>query len=434
MIEVADQAVAPGHPTELVAPDQEPPERAAESASVGVGADQAGGAGEQPAQPDPAGGGPDQIAGDGGGDRAVPVEVGGGVVGAEERVGGHHDADFDGYLGSGADAGDPLDQGVGHHLAAGAVVSNRPGGLGGPRQRGEDRDPLSDRQQGVELRHGVRGWAQADPTLALGAAGSAYRGTGVELEGAPAYFADGLAVPPAAESVGDLGIDQGTIVALQQGGLAGDQGSPPLADPPVDHGRKRVREFCDQDPGQAQQPGALVRRDRARQGQLGAGAATLPIGGQPGGGVPLDHPGPQVGGERRLGGGGRVLQPLQSGELVDRLRLPGGLRAAHGDRGGPGMRAQPGHQRGQLGGAHRVQRGSGLLHDPTLGGTTDSLARAHLPSSEALFSRIRDGCARVARSGRVSVSPRSPPLPILPWLPGTSAAGRLSSVGRANHS
>ena len=113
--------------------------------------------------PDPATAGiaAQQAAGQGGRDRSVAGQVGRlGAAGQQSGV-GHHELDLDRHRGGVGLPGQPLDEGVGHDLAAGAAAG-LPGAdllVGGTGQGGEARHTLGDRKGRSQEGHGVRGWA-----------------------------------------------------------------------------------------------------------------------------------------------------------------------------------------------------------------------------------------------------------------------------------
>ena len=95
VVEVPDRGVAPGGAAELVAEPDQLGQRLGEPAGAGVGGDQVAG-GRRDVESAQLGQrvlarAEDELAGELGGDRAVPVEMGGFVSGAEQDVVGDHD-------------------------------------------------------------------------------------------------------------------------------------------------------------------------------------------------------------------------------------------------------------------------------------------------------------------------------------------------------
>ena len=90
-------------------------------------------------------------------DRSESDDVGGGVVAGEESAVGHDELHLDLDPGGAGLSGEALDQGVGHDLAAGAVVAGDACGVGGLPEGGEAGDTLLDGEEAGEIRPSCRG-------------------------------------------------------------------------------------------------------------------------------------------------------------------------------------------------------------------------------------------------------------------------------------
>ncbi len=231
VVGVADGGVAPRRAADLVADDEELAQLAVEGAAAGVHRDQGVrvGVGVEAAEPG-AGRLADDVAGQGGVDRAVADDAGGGGVVGEQRAVGHDDLHLDVDIGRVGPSGGPLDQGVGHDLTAGADVTVATRGVGGVLEGGEAGHALLDGQEGGQVAHRVGSGPQADVSVGPCAASTTDGGAGVEA------VADGsgpgrcLAVTEVGQLGGELGVDLGTVLDRQDGRLAHDQGGAPLAD------------------------------------------------------------------------------------------------------------------------------------------------------------------------------------------------------------
>jgi hypothetical protein len=156
---------------------------------------------------------------------------GGAGVGVGERVEGEHDADLDVDIGGGGLPGDPFDEGVGHDLVAGAVVTGRDDAVGVGAQRGQT-CALLDRQQAGEHAHGVGRRAQGDPTVGAGLAAASGEPGRVGPVGQPLDGGLGLAQALLVEpGVGELLVHQTTLLGLQVAGERHDPLCQRLADP-----------------------------------------------------------------------------------------------------------------------------------------------------------------------------------------------------------
>jgi hypothetical protein len=123
---------------------------------------------------------------------------------------------------------------------------------------------------------------------------------------------------------GQLGVGPGAVGAGQAGGLADQQGGPPLADLSAGQGGQGVRHLREQGPGQAEVSAAVV-------GAVAAGERDLR--GDPGADLAGRHPGgllgPPLGGvevhaDPGLRSRGRGLDLLQQPQLVDPVRVVDG--------------------------------------------------------------------------------------------------------------
>ncbi|HET7173311.1 MAG TPA: hypothetical protein VFI30_03425 [Nocardioidaceae bacterium] len=300
-----------------------------------------------------------QVAGDAGRHRAVaghPGRVGGA---AERGRVGHHQVDAHVRADRRVAPGDRADQRVGHQLPAPAGVPAHPGGVGRPAQRAPRADRVGDRQQRGQVGHGVGGRSDADPALALGVPGPGHHRGRVEAVGRPAGGRGHRPVPAPVQPPGQLGVYPGAVGGGQAGGLAGQHGGPPLAEPA---GRQR-------------------RQRRQRLGHL------------------VDQRGGQpevaVAASRGVVAGQRHLRAHAATRAADGDRCPGPQRSARGllDRGLP---ARP------LARAVAVPVGVlGLEHDPNLPRTTDS-SGSEEPLVDKEFRRCLTGPGRRLATGRLS--------------------------------
>jgi hypothetical protein len=137
-------------------------------------------------------------------------------------------------LGAGSSVEDAVDQGVGHDLAAAAWVAGGGRGVGGLSQRGEDGDPVGDREQRRELTHDVGGGAEGDVAVGLGAGAAFDHGCRVEAVGDLLGCGVELPDPHLLEAVGvagELGVDGQSVFEGEAGGFAVDHGRGPFGDP-----------------------------------------------------------------------------------------------------------------------------------------------------------------------------------------------------------
>ena len=109
----------------------------------------------------------------------------------------------------GAGAAHAGDEGVGHHLAAGALVARGAGAVGGPCERRERGDAVLHRQQGGQVGHRVRRRSQGHPALGLGPAAPGDQGGRVEPRDLPQAGADELTLAHRLQGRGIPGDDLG---------------------------------------------------------------------------------------------------------------------------------------------------------------------------------------------------------------------------------
>ncbi len=194
MVGVADRGLTPRHSAELVSSHQQAAESLGEAPPMRLHRNKLTGVrpAVEPAQPPPrltalrlAGSriGPFAVHPRSGCRRRDRAETGDDsrlCVAVEQRDISHHQLDLDRNVVRLTLAGHSPDQLVGHHLAAGSWVSGRPGAVGGQAQSGVRSHALLNREQGGQLAHHVRRWAQAHPPIGGSRCGSARRGMGIE--------------------------------------------------------------------------------------------------------------------------------------------------------------------------------------------------------------------------------------------------------------
>ncbi len=284
-----------------------------------------GGVGVEPAQgrAGAGGGAGHQGARDRGGDGSIAGDLGRGGVACEQRLIGDHQVDRDGRRDGCGVAGDPLDQGVGHHLAAGALID---GGVGRAAQRGIHRDALGHRQQRGQVGHRVGCGADGDRALVFGPGRPLDHRVRIEPVG------DGLGRgghprithPVQVRGVGaQFGIQGAAVLHVEAGALAHDQGGPPLGERPAFQRGQGVRHLVHQRLGKPQVPAAAGGGIPAGQGDLAGHAPPAAGGGHAGG--RLGGPPRRVQRGRRPGLTGRRgrLHPLQLCDALDQRRLAG---------------------------------------------------------------------------------------------------------------
>lgn len=108
----------------------------------------------------------DERAGDARGHRPDPGDERGLRITLQQCRVGHHEVDAHRHVSSRRLPGEPLDEGVVHHLPARPGLAHRSRGIGGGAERSEAGHPLSERQQRGEVRHRVGRRAQRHPALA----------------------------------------------------------------------------------------------------------------------------------------------------------------------------------------------------------------------------------------------------------------------------
>jgi len=329
VVGLSDRGVAVGRAADPgVARGDQPVEAVAELADPGVHAGEVSGdrVGEDPAQPaggpgaEPLDRGPDQVPRPTGGDRAVAGDVRGLVVRAEHRLGGDHQVDVDRDDVRLGDAGDQLDEPVGHQLASGPGVTRRLLLVGVPSQARVDRDALGDREQGGQPTHGVRGGSRGDGAVPLGPAGPA---DGVHRVQPLCRAARGGDQPSVAETLqtgrvaADLTVDLGAVLGREGRGLAGQQLGAPLGQVAGLERGQGVRHLAHPGLRGAEPTTAAVRRLAAGQGDLRGDTAALPSRAHPGGGLRGPLRGVEVDRDPGLCRRGRGLQVLQLPQRLD---------------------------------------------------------------------------------------------------------------------
>ena len=157
------------------------------------------------------------------------------MAAGEQGLVGEDQVHRDGYAVGAGLAGDPLDEGVGHDLAAGARVAGGSCLVGDPTEGRPDRHALGDREQRGQLRHRVRGRTQGDAALGLGAGVAVDDGLRVGLGDEPPDLGGQPSVAPSVERVaavrapaGGPVVDLGPVGAGEAGGLARDDRGPPF--------------------------------------------------------------------------------------------------------------------------------------------------------------------------------------------------------------
>lgn len=189
--------------------------------------------------------------------------------GVQESLVGHDQVDRDRHLVCGRLSGEPLDQRVGHHLAAVSLVARDARRVGGPHERGQRRDTLGDREQGGEPGHRVRSRPQADPPLVRRPAGAVEVGLRVEPVGDPAGFALDLPIPPLVQVRGQLLVGVGPVLVGEEGGLPHHQHRPPLGRHTRAQGLEGRRVVGGESPRPLDEPGRPMRRAPLRQSHFG---------------------------------------------------------------------------------------------------------------------------------------------------------------------
>ena len=243
VVEVAHRGVTPRGAADLVAQPDEPGERPAEPAAPAIHGDQVSGVGVgvEPPEPQLLSGGDsagDDLAGQLGGDRTVPLEVGGLVTVAEQVVVCHHQAQrYRRSTGLGGLAlEDPSHQGVGHQLTPAARITGGARGVGGPGESGVGRNAVLDGEEGGQPGHRVGCRPEADVAVGLGPTPAGHDRGRVEPCGLGLEPAHQLAQTHALQPrpvARERGVDAATVDLRQAGGLARDQGRLPLGDPPL---------------------------------------------------------------------------------------------------------------------------------------------------------------------------------------------------------
>jgi hypothetical protein len=216
--------------------------------------------------------------------------------------------------------GDPLDEGVGHELPAGAGVPGGAEGPGVPGQGGVDGDALPGREQCGQVRHGLRCRAEADVPVGGGMGGPIRDRARVHpVRGGAGRGGDGP-VPGAGERAGvrgKLGVHCVPARGGQARGFAHQERGTPFIQVPGGQRGQGAWHLRHQGLRQAQQPAAAGRGLPPRQGDLRRDALSQLRGGHPRGGL-----GPAFQGieghrdpGRQRGRGG--LHILQLPELAD---------------------------------------------------------------------------------------------------------------------
>ena len=134
-------------------------------------------------------------------------------------------------------------------------------------------------------------------------------------------FAPGLDLPvrQRGQVLRESGVDRAPVVRVQAGGLPGDDGGSPLADPTVAQVLPGVGQLVGQGLGQAQVPRPARRGLPPGQGDLSANPAAPLTGRHPRRGLDLPLRGVERHRHGGLGAGTRVLHRLQHRDLVDAL-------------------------------------------------------------------------------------------------------------------
>jgi hypothetical protein len=286
-----------------------------------------------------------QVVGDARRDRAVPDHLGAAaLLRVEQCIQRKHDADLDVHVGGACRAGDPLDEGVGHDLPAGARVALGEQRIGAPAQRGQARHPLLDGEEPAEQGHRVASRAQTDAPVGAGGAAAGHVPRRIGGVGVPAGHQHGLTGgEPPDPGRAQLLVHQAALLGIEMAGLGHDQRGGVLADLSGGQQGAHAGQLGAQGPGHAQPAGSGDRGHPARQPDLLADPAPdLPGIQPPVGDVSLDL----RTGERDhlgvLGGGQRAAQPFQQRDAVHTGRLGswpgiGRQRADFGEhRGEPG--------------------------------------------------------------------------------------------------
>ena len=171
---------------------------------------------------------------------------------------------------------DPLDEGVGHDLAAGALVAGGAGGVGAATQGGVHRHALGQRQQGGEPDHAVGDRPDARVPLGDGFLVPGHRGGRVGDVGQAVDLGAEAPLAPAGRGAllaHQLGVDPEPVDQAQAGGALGDLRGPPLRAPAGPHRGEGVGELLGQHHGEPEVDAAAVRRLPSGQRDLGADAA-----------------------------------------------------------------------------------------------------------------------------------------------------------------
>ena len=147
---------------------------------------------------------------------------------AQQRLVGQHQVHRDGLGDRRGPPGDPLDQGVGHHLAPAAAVA---AGVGGSLECGVDRHALRERKQRGEVGHAVRCRPDRDRAFALGPGGPIHHRVRIQPVGDRLGVGRDAPVAQALQpaTVGaQFGVQRPAVLDVQAGAFPDDQGGPPF--------------------------------------------------------------------------------------------------------------------------------------------------------------------------------------------------------------
>ena len=283
VVVVPDRGVAPRRPADPVAQSDEPRQPTREAAAARVQGDQlaGGGAAVEPAQVGEAavGCGRGQLTRELGRDRAVAREVSRGLARAEQHLVAHDQLDLDRHHVR-PRAHHPLDQGVGHDLAAGAAIARGPGRVGGDGQGPPHRHALCYRQLGGQPGHRVGHGPQGHPPRGLRHPAAQEACGRVELgRHAPCGALD-LPVAHRLEAghvTREATVHGPSVPQGQAGRLADQHRRLPLRDATGAQGASGARHLVGQDPAQPDVETAATVRLAPGEGDLRGHAATPAI-------------------------------------------------------------------------------------------------------------------------------------------------------------